>query len=105
MIFSFPTRQVKEWTSDDAKSLRDLLESSTFNKAMAHVLDQTPKLLDGGDVNKTLVATGKVDGYNEALQNLFRLTHEQPPAVAEPENYPNLDDDSKWEEKSTQPTT
>jgi len=105
MIFSLPTKTLSEWNSEDAKLLRDLLENSTFGKAIAFVLDQAPKLLDGSDVNKTLVASGKVDGYNEALQNLFRLTHEQPPTTPESEAYPSLDDESKWDKTTNEPRT
>jgi hypothetical protein len=75
-----------------------------------------PALLDGTHKNKTLVAAGKVDGFNEVLEDIFKLTYENPnePAVPEvaSENYKSLDDDSAWVEedkaavdKSDKPTT
>jgi len=103
-----PTKEI-DWTSSDALRLREFLESSTGQRAVAHVVDDAPTLLDGSDVNKTLVASGEVKGFNKALTALFRLTVEKPEPAAKPkDNYPDVDDDSAWEENpviAPKPTT
>lgn len=92
-----------EWNSDDAKALRDMLNSTVFLKALAHVQSECPELLDGQDVNMALVASGKVKGFSKALETLFRLTFEQPKVEPESESYPSLDDDSKWDPNTNEP--
>jgi hypothetical protein len=97
-----PTNQEPpEWTSDDALSLKGFLESSTGNKLAKTLAFLAPNLLDGEHKNKTLVASGVVKGYAEAVENIFSLTTSRPKEL-EPksENYPSLDDDSKWTELS-----
>lgn len=68
-----------------------------------HLSDQVPSLLDGSDVNKTLVASGVVKGWGDSLRALLNLTVEQPAPVKAPEAYPSLDDESAWEKP--EPTT
>ena len=93
-----PTKEA-DWTSSDAVRLREFLESSTGQRAIAHVTDDAPVLLDGSDVNKTLVASGEVKGFNKALRSLFLLTIEKPPAPAERKDpYPDIDDDKHWDD-------
>lgn len=60
----------------------------------------SPVLLDGTDVNRTLVANGEVKGYTAAVATLVSLTREQPNQsnTKEHEPYPSLDDDKKWDE-------
>lgn len=97
MLVSFPSASVPKWDSSDASLLRQMLESDVFQRALKlAVLLDSPNLLDGTDVNKTLVASGRVQGFHEAFSALFRLTVEQPKEAALPEAYPSLDDDSKW---------
>lgn len=86
----------KEWDSKNAQDLRALLDSDVFRLALAWVGTRAPKLLDGSDPNKALVASGRVEGFNEAIRELFSLTREQPPEVKKPESYPDLDDESQW---------
>lgn len=68
-----------------------------------HLSDQVPSLLDGSDVNKTLVASGVVKGWGDALRALLNLTVEQPAPVRAPEAYPPLDDEAAWKD-DTKPT-
>lgn len=102
MIFP-PSKAPKEWTSEHAQLLKLALESDAVKLALDWVAFHAPKLLDGSDVNKTLVASGEVKGYSNALAELFSLTVEQPAEVAPPENYPDLDNDSLWPEKNPTP--
>lgn len=91
------TQEPPEWTSDDALFLKNFLESSTGVKLGQTLAFLAPALLDGKHKNKTLVASGVVKGYAEALENLFSLQTNRP-RETEPksDNYPSLDDDSKW---------
>jgi hypothetical protein len=58
----------------------------------------SPSFLDGTYPNKTLVAAGRVEGFQEAVAAIVRLTYERP---EEPgprrEEYPPLYDDKAWE--------
>lgn len=99
MLISLPSGQAPKWDSADAAALRQLLQSELFQRALVLVAQfDSPALLDGSDVNKTLVASGRAQGFSDALSALFRLTIEQPPETVLPEAYPNLDDDSKWQD-------
>lgn len=102
----FQTDKLPEWTSDQALELRTFLQSSTGRAAITHVLSERPVLLDGSDVNRTLVANGDVRGFVLAIESLFRLTWEQPSQEPASSEYPPLDDDKAWEEKpTTEPPT
>ncbi len=90
------TNKLPEWSSDDAKALRDFLTSSVGLRAVAHMMSEEPELLDGADVNKTLVRTGEVKGFNKASEAFFKLTYEQPPVEKTVTEYPDLDDDKAW---------
>lgn len=96
-------REPPEWTSDDALILKAFLESSSGAKLAQTLAFLAPPLLDGEHKNKTLVASGVVKGYAEAVETLFSLQTSRP-AETEPksETYPSLDDDSKWTD--TDPT-
>lgn len=102
MIFP-PAKAPQEWSSEHAQALKAALESDAVKLALEWVAFHAPKLLDGSDVNKTLVASGEVKGYSNALMELFSLTVEQPAEVKPPTNYPDLDDDSQWPENKPQP--
>lgn len=100
----FSDATVAEWTGDHAQNLRTMLASETFQLALAHLGQIAPSLLDGADVNKTLVASGEVKGFNAAISFLFSLTRQQPKATPTSAQYPDPDDDAAWDEKdSTRP--
>jgi hypothetical protein len=101
---NLPTKLETPWESADATALRLFLESRSGQRALTHLAEQIPPLLDGSDVNKTLVASGTVKGWNGAIHALLSLTIEQPAAVKAPEAYPSLDDESAWED-GNKPTT
>jgi hypothetical protein len=95
----------KEWDSKNAEDLKAFLTSDLGRLALAWVGTSAPKYADGSDPNKTLVAAGRVEGFQEAIKCLFSLTHEQPPEVKQTEEYPSLDDDSQWSNNlAAQPT-
>lgn len=89
------------WDADDAKVLRFFLECPTGLRAMAWLKYWAPELLDGSHKNKTLVASGVVKGYTEAIENLRSLHVENPipdDGLVQSNEYPSLDDDTKWSE-------
>ena len=104
-----------EWTSDDAARLKEFLNSPTGARVLQFLALGAPDLLDGTHKNKTLVASGAVAGYQDAVNTIFRLTYEDPNAPTVPDvssdNYKSLDDDAAWVEedkavdKSKNPTT
>jgi hypothetical protein len=109
------TPKTVEWTSEDAARLKDFLNSPTGSRVLQFLAMGSPDLLDGAHKNKTLVASGALAGYQDAINTIFKLTYENPNAPVVPdvvsENYKSLDDDSAWVEedktvdKSKNPTT
>lgn len=85
-----------DWDSADAAKLREILESDVFKKAFRLTADFCPELMDGADVNRTLVRSGEVKGFHFAFTQLFSLLTEQPKQPQSSESYPDLDDESKW---------
>lgn len=86
-----------EWTSDHAKTLRDFLHSDTGRLALDWVEHNSPTLLDGSDVNRTLVSCGEARGFTRAVSELISLTYEKPVSTTTPApEFPDLDDDKQW---------
>lgn len=102
MIFS--SLEPDNWDSINAGELRNFLESNTGILTLRWLIHQSPDLLDGSDVNKSLVASGQVKGYDAAINNLFSLTKVQPAEVTLAEAYPAIDDDSKWNDSKPKPS-
>lgn len=102
-----PTKNPAEilWESTDAQKLREFLESPTGQKVLRHLTDTTPDLMDGENVNKTLVRNGEVKGANAIFTALVQLTIEQPPQEKPVETYPSIDDESQWDGENPKPTT
>lgn len=92
----------KDWTSEDALTLRLFLESDVGRRAMAHVSEQCPALLDGSHMNKTLVRSGEVKGFSAAIEALFQLVVRQPEKQTSSETYPDLDNEAAWAPPSTE---
>lgn len=91
------------WASDDAIALRTFLQSETGQRALYHLSEAAPALLDGSDVNKTLVASGCVKGFSDAVNALIALTVDSPASTPQKTEWPSLDDDSAWDEKTHTP--
>src|SRR5262245_46537395 len=92
-------RDYPEWEQDDAQRLREFLASQTGQRTLAWLKYWAPSLLDGKDVNMTLVASGEVKGFSEAVEYLHFLSKENPVAdnhLERTPEYPDLEDDSKW---------
>lgn len=99
MIIVPPTKPV-DWTSDDAATLKKLLESSTGVRLFQLLAQRAPELLDGSHPNKALVASGVVAGYQDAISTIVRLTYDDPNEAPPPppSDYQSLDDDSAWKD-------
>lgn len=91
------TPKTHEWSGEDASLLRQFLESDAGKRALYHLSEAAPELLDGSDNGRTLVASGRVGGYNQAIKNLLSLIVEPPPSVPEVrDEWPDLDNDEAW---------
>lgn len=91
-----------DWSSDDALALRAFLQSDTGQRALHHLAESAPALLDGSDVNKTLVASGCVKGFSDAINALISLTVETPESITPVKSaFPDLDDESSWNPDNT----
>lgn len=85
-----------EWTQDDARNLKAFLSSPTGQLAIQWIEFRLPVLLDGSHPVKALVSSGELKGYQRALSELAALCFERPEPVKVDDNFPDLDDDSKW---------
>lgn len=97
-----PTHKRLEWDSTDGGWLEEILNSARGQKLLSILALKVPSFLDGSDPNKTLVRMGEVKGAELIIEALVGLTIETPaelqPEKQETESYPNLDDDSKWDD-------
>lgn len=88
------------WESTDAASLTLFLDSTTGQRFLNLLAYQIPDFEDGSNGNKTLVAMGKVEGYQKALANLIRAQTHHPKEQVASQSYPSLDDESAWAKDS-----
>lgn len=92
------TLQALDWTSIEAAEWKSFLRSKTGEKFLQALALEEPELLDGGDVNRSLVRSGEVRQHKILIAVLLSLANEpvkyndQTPSSS----YPPLDDDSKW---------
>ena len=87
-----------DWDSTNRKMLEEFLQTPTGQRLISVLAHYSPAFGDGSDPNKTLVASGRVEGYADAVGWLVRLTKEHPTEKAPSKTeYPDLDDDKAWE--------
>lgn len=94
------------WTSEDVDIFRGFFTTRTGQKFLPVLAERVPTLLDGGDINRTLVRNGEVRGYQAALKEIYFLAF--PPPLPEPEQseYPSLLDDKAWQDgQKIEPST
>lgn len=85
------------WSSTDAQTLDQFLQTDTGRKLLPKVAESAPPLLEAGDTNIILIRNGKFKGFQECLNEIFFLAH--PPAPVQNNEkglYPNLTDDKAW---------
>lgn len=90
--------QTLDWTSIEAAEWKSFLRSKTGEKFLQALAFEEPELLDGGDVNKTLVRSGEVRQHKILVSVILSLANEpvKPQQQASASNYPPLDDDTQW---------
>lgn len=91
------TIEPNKWDSDDAKILKDFLASTTGAIALQHVLYAMPAFSDANP-HATLVSSCLREGYQRAVQALLDLQTIRPPQAEPESNYPDLDDNTKWQD-------
>jgi len=94
------SKELTEWNSIHADNLRAFLRTESGKMLVPLLTALRPQLLDGGHPNKTLVRNGEVRGYELCLSYFDLIL--SPEFLKQPqpadENYPDLDDDSKWKQ-------
>jgi hypothetical protein len=91
------TRDELSWTSDDEANWATFLTTKTGSRLIPKLAERAPALLDGADVNMTLVRNGEFRGFQLSMSALLDLSHSQPvPQDTIATTYPDLTDDSKW---------
>jgi hypothetical protein len=86
-----------DWLHTDQEHWAAFLETETGKRLLPTLAESAPQLLAEGDINKVLIRSGEVRGYQSVLKDLILLAH--PSAQVEPSTtteYPPLTDDSKW---------
>lgn len=85
------------WSTDDEGRWDSFLQTETGKRLIPKLAESAPILLDGTDINKTLVRNGELRGFQLALRTLLDMTHAAP---SEPQSisnfYPLPEDDRQW---------
>ena len=86
------------WDSDNRLVLRTFLDSDTGHRLLALLDGLSPGFEDGSDQGKTLVAAGKVEGWQSAVEWITRLRTEESPTkeLETRSEYDDIDDDKAW---------
>lgn len=84
------------WDPEDTAIFAGFLNSVTGRRLIPKILEAAPTLLDGGDVNKTLVRNGEFRGFSEAVRTLLSLQTSTPKQKPDPSAYPSPEDDVAW---------
>lgn len=90
------TTELLPWSSDDEAHWNSFLLTDTGKKLIPKFVENIPPLLTKGDINGILIRSGEVRGFQLAVSALLELTHSPPLPVKNPENYPDPEDDTKW---------
>lgn len=91
------TLQSLDWTSIESAEWRSFLRSKSGEKLLHALALEEPELLDGSDVNRSLVRSGEVRQHKILISVLLSLANEpEKLQQASPSSYPPLDDDSQW---------
>lgn len=93
------------WTSEDIKSLRDFLSTQTGSRFLSKLAETVPPLFKKGDTNEVLIRNGEVSGSQDILKNIILLSRPLPTVQNQETSYPELTDDSKWQDGEKIQTT
>lgn len=84
------------WTTIDSDNFAKFLDTETGRRLIPKLADAAPPLLDGGDVNRILIRTGELRGFQLSLKEILFLAHPPPPPPQREDNHPPLEDDKYW---------
>ena len=90
------TQDGLDWDSEDVVLWRSFLATRTGSRLLPKLAENTPLLLEKGDVNELLIRSGKVLGFQDSIRALLSMTVIHTAAPVADNSYPNLEDDSKW---------
>ncbi len=85
-----------EWTSTDVDNWKNFLTTKTGLKLLPKLAETAPALLAGGETNAVLIRAGEMRGLQNALRELSLLANPPPEVKPTPSDYPDLTDDSAW---------
>lgn len=89
------------WSSDNVFQFRQFLTTTeTGQRLLSRLMDGMPTLLDGADVNRTLVRNGEVRGWIDVVRELTAMAYPPPEPTVKSDPYPDLDDPEKWDDSN-----
>jgi len=89
------TNDPSEFSSEDVAAWRAFLNTRTGQRLLPKLLEETPVLIAGGEINRILIRSGELLGYQAAVRALLTLAN--PPAEQKSiSNFPDLADDNAW---------
>lgn len=91
------TRDGLDWSEVDVDHWAEFLRTQTGQRLIPKLVESAPRLLEAGELNAILIRSGSLLGFQSAAQTLLELSampEQQPSGVVD--NFPNLEDDSKW---------
>lgn len=93
-----------EWDlQEDREIWAQFLKTRTGQRLIPKLLEDLPPLLPGGADNAIFIRSGEVRGWQHAVRTLLSLSIPEPetPTQQTPVTYPNLTDDSQWNDGQT----
>lgn len=92
------TPEILDWSSEDTDNLRKFLTTRSGSRLLPKLAESAPILFSEGDVNKILIRTGELRGFQSALREIMTLANPPPEVKPTPGDYPDLLDDDAWQD-------
>lgn len=92
------------WTPVDEENWQNFLRTQTGSRLIPKLLEEAAVPLRKGDTNEILIRNGELAGWQDCVNRLLILSHAQPrSSTPDPVSteYPDLRDDSKWQDGQT----
>lgn len=84
------------WSTEDESHWLAFLQTPTGGRLLPKLAESAPALFDAGHVNKILIRSGELRGFQAAIQTLLGLSHSPPLVQVSNNNYPAPEDDRAW---------
>lgn len=84
------------WHEEDSQNWLAFVQTATGQKLLTILCEAEPS---SGMTTDAVRALGLIEGHRQVVTVLKELTKVIPPPAQPPEQYPDLDDDSKWTNK------